>query len=127
MDIAMRYERSRGWSPYDVSSEGEHYDVRSESPTGEKRFIEVKGRARSGAIVLTGPELDKLRQLGERAWLYIVTSCKSEKPFLRIIQDPIPKLNPEMLYRQIQFLVDEKDWTGEGEETKIIEGKESRI
>ena len=116
MDIAMRYERSRGWSPYDVSSDGEHYDVRSEAPTGEKRFIEVKGRAQSGAIVLTGPELDKLRQLGERAWLYIVTFCKSEKPFLRIIQDPIPKLNPEMLYRQIQFLVDEKDWTGEGEE-----------
>lgn len=62
MDIAMRYERSRGWNPYDVSRNGEHYDIRSESPTGEKRFIEVKGCAQSGAIVITGPELDKLRQ-----------------------------------------------------------------
>ncbi|MBW1908254.1 MAG: DUF3883 domain-containing protein [Deltaproteobacteria bacterium] len=116
MDIAMRYERSRGWNPHDVCHDGEHYDVRSESPTGEKRFIEVKGRAQSGAIVLTGPELDKLRQLGERAWLYIATFCKSEQPLLRIIQDPVPKLNPEMLYRQVQFFVEEKDWTGQGEE-----------
>ncbi len=119
MDIAMRYERSRGWSPHDVSRDGEHYDVRSESRTGEKRFIEVKGRARSGAIVLTSPELDKLRQLGERAWLYIVTSCKSERPRLRIIQDPIPKLNPEMLYRQVQYFIGEKDWATQGENAEI--------
>jgi hypothetical protein len=118
MDVVMRYERSRGWTPIDVSQDGEHYDIRSESPTGEKRFIEVKGRAQSGAIVLTGPELDKLRQLGDRAWLYVVTFCKGERPRLRIIQDPIPKLNPEMLYRQVQFFVEEADWTGQGEEVE---------
>ena len=116
MDISMRYERSRGWTPSDVSGDGEHYDVRSEGPHGEKRFIEVKGRAQSGAIVLTGPELDKLGQLSERAWLYIVTFCKGERPRLRIIQDPISKLSPEMLYRQVQYLVDEDDWRTHGEE-----------
>jgi superfamily II DNA or RNA helicase len=116
MDLAMRYERSRGWTPFDVHADGEHYDVRSEAPNGEKRFIEVKGRAQSGAIVLTGPELDKLRQLSSRAWLYIASFCKGEKPRLRIIQDPIPKLNPEMLYRQVQFMVEESDWVGKGEE-----------
>jgi hypothetical protein len=108
MEIAMRYERGRGWTPYDVSQDGEHYDIRSESPTGEKRFIEVKGRASSGAIVLTGPELDKLSQLGERAFLYIVTYCKlalsevegGKRPRLCVIRNPIPKLNPETLYRQ---------------------------
>ena len=132
MDVAMRYERSRGWTPTDVSQDGEHYDIRSEGPNGEKRYIEVKGRAQSGAIVLTGPEVDKLRQLGERAWLYVVTCCKpglspsaplgmnsvegGEQPKLRIIQDPISKLAPEMLYRQVQFLVEESDWGGHGEE-----------
>ena len=116
MDVAMRYERSRGWTPTDVSREGEHYDLRSEGPGGEKRFIEVKGRAQSGFIVLTGPELDKLRQLGERAWLYVITFCKGERPRLHIIQDPISKLNPEMLYRQIQFLVEEDDWARQGQE-----------
>jgi superfamily II DNA or RNA helicase len=114
MDVAMRYERSRGWSPTDVSRDGEHYDVRSEGPGGEKRFIEVKGRAQSGAIVLTGPEVDKLRQLGERAWLYVVTFCKGARPRLRIIQDPISRLNPEILYRQIQYIVAEDDWAKQG-------------
>ncbi|MEI9476583.1 MAG: helicase-related protein [Deltaproteobacteria bacterium] len=124
MDVTMRYERSRGWMPVDVSKEGEHYDIRSESPVGEMRFIEVKGRAQSGAIVLTGPELDKLRQLGDRAWLYVVTFCKSGRseteksdlPKLRLIQNPISKLNPEMLYRQVQFIVEESDWIKQGEE-----------
>jgi hypothetical protein len=121
MDVVMRYERSRGWSPVDVSKGGEHYDIRSESPDGEIRFIEVKGRALSGAIVLTGPEMDKLRQLGDRAWLYIVTFCKpvkdaNEKPKLRIIQNPISKLKPEMLYRQVQFMIEEDDWQSCAEE-----------
>ncbi len=116
MDVTMRYERSRGWTPTDVSRDGEHYDVRSESTSGEKRYIEVKGRAQTGAIVLTGPEVDKLRQLGCRAWLYIVTFCKNGQPRLRIMQDPLSKLNPEMLYRQVQFLVEESDWARQGEE-----------
>jgi len=124
MEVAMRYERSRGWTPVDVSREGEHYDIRSEGPNGEKRFIEVKGRAQSGAIVLTGPEVDKLRQLGERAWLYIVTFCKGERPRLRIIQDPISRLTPEMLYRQVQFLVEENDWARQGVEVRFAPGRD---
>jgi hypothetical protein len=119
MAIADRYERSRGWQPFDVSTEGEHYDIRSESPTGEKRFIEVKGRAQSGGIVLTLPELDKLRQLNSRAWLYVVTFCKDERPHLRIIQDPVSKLHPEMLYRNVQFFVQESDWTVHGSDAEL--------
>lgn len=116
MNVSMRHEETRGWNPVDVSKDGEHYDIRSEAPDGDKRFIEVKGRSETGAIILTGPELDKLRQLGSRAWLYVVTFCKSDRPRLRIIQDPIPKLNPEMLYRQVQFLVVESDWASQGED-----------
>ncbi|HDH57201.1 MAG TPA: DUF3883 domain-containing protein [Bacteroidetes bacterium] len=121
MDVAMRYERSRGWTPTDVSSDGEHYGIRSVGPNGEKRFIEVKGRSQTGAIILTGPEMDKLRQLGDRAWLYIITHCKGEQPRLRIIQDPISKLNPEMLYRQVQYFVEESDWLDKGDEVHPIE------
>lgn len=119
MEVAMRYERGRGWTPYDVSKDGEHYDVRSESPLGDKRYIEVKGRAQSGAVIITGPEVDKLRQLADRAFLYVVTFCKGDKPRLRLIQDPIAKLNPEMLYRQVQYLVEEADWSHNGEEVPV--------
>jgi hypothetical protein len=91
------------------------YDIESAIPgSGKLRFIEVKGRAQTGAVVLTLPELDKLRQLASRAWLYIVTFCKDEKPRLRIIDDPISKLKPEMLYRQVQFIVEESDWKTKG-------------
>jgi hypothetical protein len=120
MEVAMEYEHNRGWTPYDVSMDGEHYDIRSESPTGEKRFIEVKGRAGTGAIVLTAPETDKLRQLGDRAFLYIVTSCKTYRPRLRIIQNPISSLTLEPLYRQIQYFVKQSIWTEHGEEVQTF-------
>ncbi len=116
MEVTMRYERARGWNPTDVSQDGEHYDVRSEGPDAAKRFIEVKGRAQTGGVVLTAPEVDKLRQLGDRAFLYIVTFCKGEKPKLRIIQDPMANLHPAMLYRQVQYFVDEADWKQQGED-----------
>lgn len=119
MEVVMRFERGRGWTPFDVHLDGEHYDIRSEAPSGEVRFIEVKGRAESGAVMLTSPEVDKLRQLGERAFLYIVTQCRGEKPSLRIIQDPMSQLSPEMLYRQVQYLVDEKDWKQKGADAAL--------
>ena len=104
-----------------MSDDGEHYDVRSEGPSGEKRFIEVEGRAQSGGIVVNGPERDKLKQIGERAWLYIVTYCKGERSRLRIIQDPFSKLTPEMLYRQVRYLVEEDDWARQGREVETTE------
>ena len=67
-------------------------------------------------IVLTGPELDKPGQLGRRAWLYVVAHCKSERPRLRVVQDPVSKLSPGMLYRQIQYPVEESDRAGHGKE-----------
>ena len=71
--------------------------------------------ARTG-IVLTGPELDKPGQLGRRVRLYVVAHCKSERPRLRVVQDPVSKLSPEMLYRQIQYPVEEFDRAGHGKE-----------
>ena len=29
MEVVMRFERSRGWKPEDVSNDREHYDIRS--------------------------------------------------------------------------------------------------
>lgn len=123
MDVVMRYERARGWNPQDVSKDGVHYDIRSQAARmlGDDyiRYIEVKGRALTGDIVLTAPEVDKLRQLGERAFLYVVTYCKSDLPRLRIIQDPIPQLERENMFRAVQYLVDEENWSQRGSEVEI--------
>jgi hypothetical protein len=40
-------------------------------------------------------------------------------PRLRIIQNPMAHLSPEVLYRQAQFIVKETDWSTQGEETNI--------
>ncbi len=101
-------------SPTVVSRDGERYDVRSEGPGGEKRIIEVQSRAQSGAIVLTGPERDTLHQLGDRAWLYVNTCSRDERPHVNIIQNPILKLENEMQYRQTPFRVEEGDWAQKG-------------
>ncbi len=124
MDVAMRYERSRGWTPYGVSKDGEHYDVRSELPMGEKRFIEVKGRTQSGAIILTGPELDKLRQLGDRAWLYIVTSCKGEHPRCARFK-PNPETQSRDALQANTVHHPAADWSTQGDEFEL--GKEVSV
>ncbi len=123
MDVVMRYERARGWNPQDVSQDGVHYDIRSQAARmiGDDyiRYIEVKGRALTGDIVFYAPEVDKLEQLGERAFLYIVTNCKGEKPRLRIIQNPFPQLKRENLFRAIQYVVDKENWQEKGQEVAL--------
>lgn len=52
--------------------------------------------------------------------------CKGVRPRLRTIQDPISKLNPEMLYRNIQYVVEEGDWGRQGEEVEAFWDVEER-
>jgi hypothetical protein len=45
--------------------------------------------------------------------------CPGWRRERQFIQDPISRLNPEMLYRQIQYLVEEDDWAQQGEEVPV--------
>ena len=47
-----------------------------------------------------------------------ITLGRSAEASLRIIQDPVPKLSPEVLYR-VQYLVREADWCRSGEEAQV--------
>ncbi|MEN3186822.1 MAG: DUF3883 domain-containing protein [Atribacterota bacterium] len=88
MEVAMRYERERGWLPEDVSGENRGFDILSRHPeSGQVRFIEVKGRAASGPIVLTPNEYKAARRLRKDYWLYVVFDCAT-KPQLLAVQDP---------------------------------------
>jgi hypothetical protein len=89
MEEALRYERARGWLPEDVSSENRGFDILSRHPEGAQvRFIEVKGRATKGAIVLTANEYKTAERLRGDYWLYAVLDCAT-KPRLIPIQDPV--------------------------------------
>lgn len=110
MQTAMDYELSAGWRPVDVSANNEGYDIRSVSPDEIKRYIEVKGRSGSdGSIMLSENEMNRLGQLGESAWLYIVTDCKTN-PALHRIQNPAKNLKFELKSKGIQYFLPMSEW-----------------
>ena len=119
----MNFERSEGRKPDDVSAENVGYDVRSMDTEGQKRYIEVKGRTMTDGVMLSENEKNRLAQLGRRAWLYIVTNCKS-KPQLHIINDPANRMSFEQKTTGIQFYLPLQEWQARIEADKSANGGE---
>ena len=93
MGVAMHYEAQAGWHAQDVSPENHGFDIRStlydeEGIYRASRYIEVKARARSGAIRLSANEWKKARRHSEHYWLYIITHAATDSPQLTRIQNP---------------------------------------
>jgi hypothetical protein len=110
MEKAMDYEKEQGWTPEDVSADNEGYDIRSVSPEMLKRYIEVKGRSGSdGSVMLSENEMNRLSQLEDNAWLYIVMNCKSSPELFRI-QNPAHKLLFEKKTKGIQYFLPMAEW-----------------
>jgi len=110
MARSMEYELSQGWNPKDVSANNEGYDIKSVSPEQMKRYIEVKGRSGSdGSVIITENEMNRLAQLGETAWLYIVINCKTD-PELYRIQNPAAQLKFQAKSKGIQYFLPMDEW-----------------
>jgi superfamily II DNA or RNA helicase len=110
MKKAMDFEINAGWTPTDVSANNEGYDIRSVSPHELKRYIEVKGRSGTqGGIMLSENEMNRLGQLGDSAWLYIVMGCKSE-PELFCIKNPAKALKFELKSKGVQYFLPMEEW-----------------
>lgn len=110
MQIAIEYEESNGRKTTDVSKENVGYDVKSIDEQGNKRYIEVKGRAGTDGVMVSENEMNRLAQLGSRSWLYIVTECHGEEPVLNIINDPVRKLVFEQKTKGVQFYLPLEEW-----------------
>jgi hypothetical protein len=110
MQTAMDFEVKSGWRPFDVSANNEGYDIKSISPDELKRYIEVKGRSgNDGSVMLSENEMNRLAQLGESAWLYIVMNCKSQ-PELYRLQNPAKALKFELKTKGIQYFLPMAEW-----------------
>lgn len=109
MRTAMAFEVEQGRQPLDVSADNVGYDVRSVDTDGLKRYIEVKGRSQDGAVMLSDNEMFRLEQLGQSAWLYIVTHCKSH-PQLFVFQNPAATLRFDKMIKGVQYLLPETEW-----------------
>lgn len=94
MQIAMAYERENGRQPEDVSFENLGYDIRSTSAQGRNFYIEVKGRAGSGAVALTKNEWFMAQRFGDAYYLYVVFDV-THQPKLYRIQNPAKTLESE--------------------------------
>ena len=69
--------------PVDRGANGKRRSINE----GDRRFIEVKGRAHHGPISLSANEYSTARRLGGSYWLYVVFNCASS-PEVLAIQDP---------------------------------------
>ena len=102
MTIAAEWERDRHATVKDVSTPplarmaglGDHpgFDVLAVYADGEKRHIEVKGRAGRSGVWLEDNEFRAACNLGEEYWLYVVLDCATSAPQLVRVRDPFTKL-----------------------------------
>lgn len=102
MRWAIAYEEAQGATVIDVHApdlaraaglpDYPGFDLLSVRLNGERRSIEVKGRAEVGPIEISANEWAKACNLGESYWLYVVFNCASESPTLYRIQDPFNNL-----------------------------------
>jgi superfamily II DNA or RNA helicase len=128
MAYAVAHETGRGWAVEDVSAQSPGYDLLSRGPTGEVRYIEVKGRAGVGAVELSANEWLKAEQLGEAYWLYIVTDALTS-PGLHVVQDPAHRLAREEVMPQVRYRVAQQGWrrvAEQGPEYQVAQQDETR-
>lgn len=109
MQFAMEYETSQGRTPEDVSEQNLGYDIKSIDAYEMKRYIEVKGRATTDGVILSENEWNRLAQLGNKAWLYIVVNCKTT-PTLYRIQNPAERLSFEKMSKGVQYYLPLEEW-----------------
>jgi len=114
MQVTMAYELAQGRVPEDVSKENLGFDVRSSGKDGERRYIEVKGRAGSGSVALTQNEWFKAQRFGEEYYLYVVLNTASSPTIPYRIQNPASTLKPEEQV-EVRYLVSLSDIKSKGE------------
>ena len=110
MEHARHYEEGKGHTVEDVSTENLGYDLRSTTPKGEIRYIEVKARAERAPVVLTSNEWSVAEQLENDYFLYVVLDAATQ-PDLYIIRNPADVVSP---IRDIRYQVPLSEITEHG-------------
>ncbi len=102
MQVAAAYEEALGATVRDVSTPAKAraaglsgnpgFDLLAIYPAGDRRAIEVKGRAVIGDVEITENEWAKACNLRDGYWLYVVFNCASQHPQVTRVRDPFGKL-----------------------------------
>ena len=93
LNTVIKYEHQHGAEVKDVSDPHlkKGFDLQSRHPTGEVRYIEVKGRTGIASVELTANEWRQAANHRDRYWLYVVYHCDTE-PQLYLCRDPFGNL-----------------------------------
>lgn len=106
MELAIKFEIDAGRDPQDVSKENLGFDIRSKTPEGSSRYIEVKARAQAGAVALTRNEWFKAQRLANDYYLYVVwDATEGSNPRLLVIQDPAASLTVDQKVEIVRYIV----------------------
>ena len=104
MQHAIRHEEAQGCTVQDVSIENLGFDIRSKTPDGEIRCIEVKARADSAPIILTSNEWFRAKQLKDNYFLYVVLNAATQSE-LYIIQNPANQISTVRQITEVRYQV----------------------
>ena len=114
MAHATCHEEAQGCTVEDVSAENLGFDIRSKTPDGKIRCIEVKARAGRDPVVLTSNEWFKAKQLKDDYFLYVVLNAATQ-PELHIIQDPGNRISAVRQITEVRYQVPLSEITQNGE------------
>ena len=102
MQVARAFEEAAGAMVRDVStapkaraaglSDYPGFDLLAVYPSGHRRAVEVKGRARTGDVDVSANEWARACNLRDEYWLHVVFDCATAQPRLVRVQDPFAKL-----------------------------------
>jgi hypothetical protein len=102
MGLAQAFEEAAGAIVTDVSTpplaraaglnDNPGFDLLAIYPDGQRRAIEVKGRAGTGDVEVSSNEWARAANLRDGYWLYAVYECATPAPRLARVQDPFGSL-----------------------------------
>ena len=104
MEHATRHEEAQGCVVEDISADNLGFDLRSKTPDGKVRCIEVKARAERAPVVLTSNEWFRAKQLNDDYFLYVVLNAATQ-PELYIIRNPANQITDITQVKEVRYQV----------------------
>ena len=108
-EIAIALEKRLGYSATDVSKQNLGYDIKSVTPSGKSRYVEVKSLEKMGdSFVITNNEYTSAHQHGENYYICLINQ-KENRVEAMYIQNPIKILQFEKRIRSWEWFCDKYD------------------
>ena len=114
MQCAIHHEETQGCTVTDVSAKNLGFDLRSKTPDGKIRCIEVKARTDRAPVTLTPNEWFRAKQLKDDYFLYVVLNAATQ-PELYTVQNPEKQISTVQKIADVRYQIPLSEITNNGE------------